>query len=370
MDTQALNYELPTDRIATTAAEPRDSAKLLVARRDSGRVEDRTVRELGDANGLLRPGDLMVFNITRVLPARFEATRRGTGGRVKGLYLGSAMPQTAGPGGDSTRRAAAEWRVMLESRGTLQAGELLDLENDASLELIESHGDGQWRAQVNSGLDTPTLLDRIGDTPLPPYIRQARKVRGEPEIRPEDALRYNTVFAHDPGSVAAPTAALHFTPELLRQIDALGVRRATLTLHVGLGTFAPVRTTTLESHAMHAEWISIPARTIAALHQTRQSGGRIIPVGTTCVRALESLPDPLPTTGDDYAANTNLFIKPPFSFRFADALMTNFHLPRSTLLALVAALPHVGLDRLMQWYSHAIEREYRFYSYGDAMLIL
>jgi S-adenosylmethionine:tRNA ribosyltransferase-isomerase len=177
------------------------------------------------------------------------------------------------------------------------------------------------------------------------------------------------VYAVDPGSVAAPTAGLHFTAELLQALDARGVRRASLTLHVGLGTFAPVRSATLEDHAMHAESYTVPEATLAALRRARAAGGRIIPIGTTSVRALESLPDPLPGAGD-VTGETRLLIAPGFSFRFADGLITNFHLPRSTLLALVAALPGVGIERLLGWYQIAVAEGYRFYSYGDAMLIV
>lgn len=363
METAALDYELPADRIVTSPAEPRDAAHLMIVDRAGGGIEDRFVRDLGSGSGPLRAGDLLVLNVTRVLPASFTVVRESTGGKAKGLYLG-----------ESNDAEGLTWRVMLEMRGTPRVGDRLTFPGQADyLELLESHGSGQWLARLQSAHDTLALLERVGTTPLPQYIRQARKQRGEAEVRPEDAQRYNTVFAADPGSVAAPTAALHFTPELLGAIDRLGVKRATLTLHVGLGTFAPVRAATLEEHAIHEEWIRIPAATIAALRKARARGGRIIPVGTTCVRALESLPNPLPNVGMDYTARTNLFIfpgQPPFPFRFTDALMTNFHLPRSTLLALVAALPGVGLDRLKTWYRHAIEHDYRFYSYGDAMLIV
>jgi S-adenosylmethionine:tRNA ribosyltransferase-isomerase len=224
------------------------------------------------------------------------------------------------------------------------------------------------------------LIQSIGATPLPPYIRRARRAHGESEVVAADALRYNTVYATEPGSVAAPTAGLHFTPELLAGLDRRGVRRAMVTLHIGLGTFAPVRTAIVEDHSIHSEWIDIAAETIAALADARERGSRIIPIGTTSVRALESLPDDWQSLGHNgYQAETTLFITPdtvanddsPFQgFRFADALMTNFHLPYSTLLALVAALPDVGIARLKQWYAAAIDERYRFYSYGDAMLLL
>ena len=365
MRTSQLDYELPADRIATQPAELRDSAKLFVAHRESGRIQHLSVRDLVGPASALRRGDLMVFNQTAVLPARFTATRAATCGRITGLYL------------ESCQHDAALWHVMLESGGRLQPGESLTLSDQpdpSRLELLEQREDGHWRVRLHSRLSTLDLLHSIGAPPLPPYIRRTRKARTESEINPADAQRYNSVFATEPGSVAAPTASLHFTQSLLEAVDQMQIRRATLTLHIGLGTFAPIRTDDLQAHSIHPEWIDIPAPTIQALTQTRLAGGRIIPVGTTCVRALESLPDPLPT--DRYAAHTNLFITPPqagdqgFQFRFCDCLMTNFHLPRSTLLALVAALPGVGIERLKRWYATAIEHQYRFYSYGDAMLVV
>lgn len=366
MRTADLDYDLPADRIAAEPAEPRDAARLLVVDRASGRVAHRHVRDLGAAECPFRPGDLMVLNHTRVLPALISGRRRDTGGAVTGLFL-RAEP-APGP---------VCWRVLLETRGRLRPGEAIDLagpaECPAHLVLLEPVGGG-WRARVHASLDTFALLDRVGRTPLPPYIRRARRSRGLAELRTDDATRYNTVFARDPGSVAAPTAALHFTQPLLASLERHGVRRADLTLHVGPGTFTPVRGDHVEAHAMHAEWIQVPRATLAALRAVRAAGARIVVVGTTSVRALESLPDPLPSA--TYTAETELFIhpgaagEPDFPFRFTDVLLTNFHLPRSTLLALVAALPGVGIDRLMCWYRIALEAGYRFYSYGDAMLLL
>lgn len=360
MLTSELDYDLPPQLIATHAAEPRDSARLMVIRRDSGAVEHRHVRDLPR---LLRPGDLLVFNRSRVLPARFFAMREGTGGRVEGLYLESP--------------AVNQWLVLLQSGGHLRRGENLIVGAEASLRLLESRGDGQWLTQLESQAPTLAVLERIGSTPLPPYIRQRRRDLGEAEVQPSDAHRYNTVYADDAGSVAAPTAGLHFTPHLLAHLAEVGVQRASVTLHVGLGTFLPVRTQRLEEHQMHEEWLQVPPEAIEALLVARREGRRIIPIGTTCVRALESLPplDQLDVKAP-YTARTRLFLHPGDSpdsgpvFRFADALMTNFHLPRSTLLALVAALPGVGMDRLKAWYQIAIAKQYRFYSYGDAMLLL
>ena len=365
MQTSDLDYELPADRVATQPVEPRDSARLMVTDRENGHIEHLAVRDLASPASMLCRGDLMVFNQTAVLPARFTATRTATRGQISGLYL------------ESCQHNAGQWHVMLESGGKLQPGEhitLTDQPNPSRLELLEQHEDGHWRAKLHGQLSTFDLLHSIGAPPIPPYIRRARKARSESEINSRDNERYNSVLATEPGSVAAPTASLHFTQSLLEKLDQMGIRRVTLTLHIGLGTFAPIRTDNLQEHAMHREWIDIPAHTIQALAQTRLTGGRIIPVGTTCVRALESLPDPLPH--DRYTAHTNLFITPSqtgrenFQFRFCDALMTNFHLPRSTLMALVGALPGVGIERLKQWYITAIKHKYRFYSYGDAMFVV
>ncbi|MEX0774778.1 MAG: tRNA preQ1(34) S-adenosylmethionine ribosyltransferase-isomerase QueA [Phycisphaeraceae bacterium] len=357
MLTSALDYDLPPNLIATEPTEPRDAARLMVIHRATGCIEHRHVRDLPQ---LVTPaaGDLLVFNQSKVIPALFHGVRKATGGKVQGLYLNSPDAN------DATR-----WQVMLEARGSLQPGEIIALDPHAELELLTPSGGGEWAARLHSHRATLDLLHQIGSPPLPPYIRKARRALHRPDMQPADRERYNTVYAAQPGSVAAPTAGLHFTPQLLAALQAKGVELAYLTLHVGMGTFAPVRTENLADHPIHSEWISIPPQVIAAMTRTRQRGGRIIPIGTTTVRALESLPDPLPQT---YETNTQLFITPDanFTFRFTDTLMTNFHLPRSTLLALVAALPHVGLPQLKAWYQRAIEQGYRFYSYGDAMLLL
>ena len=399
MQTDAFEFDLPPALIATSPADPRDAARLMVIHRDTGRVTHARVRDLPTL-GVVGPGDLMIFNDSKVLPAFFQATRRHTAGRVRGLYLGSTAPR--------------QWRLMLESRGKLQPGETIDLGQrdhpDSAtpapgtardiLTLTASEGAGVWSATLTGPTDTLPLLERIGSPPLPPYIRKARKAQGLDEITAGDTARYNTVYADAPGSVAAPTAGLHFTPDLLAALDAAGVHRAYVTLHVGLGTFAPVRVGRIEDHPIHQEWIRVPAATRIAMAETRARGGRILVVGTTAVRALESLPAPdggtAPSTDatsdvstvkrsadasrltglGDFETQTQLFITPgdtgqtAWPFQHTDCLMTNFHLPRSTLLAMVAALPNMGLPRLLNYYQQAIENEYRFYSYGDAMLIV
>jgi S-adenosylmethionine:tRNA ribosyltransferase-isomerase len=353
-----LDYALPPDLIATSPADPRDSARLMVADRQTGRISHHRVADLAEL-GVFAAGDLLLVNRSRVLPAYYRATRSGTGGLIKGLYLG--------------QDDAGRWRTMLESRGTLQAGERIDLDQDAQLTLASNEGGGEWTAEYAGPDDAATLLARIGAAPLPPYIRKARKAHDEPEVNDDDMARYNTVYAKEAGSVAAPTAGLHFTPQLLATLDRVGVLRAEVTLHVGLGTFAPIRCDDVNKHPIHSETIHIPPEAVAAIRSARDAGREVTPVGTTTVRAIESLPAALGDAAErGYTADTDLFITPDngFVFRFTDHLMTNFHLPRSTLLALVAALPGVGIDRLLGWYREAIENEYRFYSYGDAMLIL
>ena len=358
MHVDELDYQLPPELIATTPAQPRDDARLMVVHRDTGKVQHKRVRDLPGL-GVFQQGDLMLVNRSRVLPAYYRGTRANTGGKVSGLYLGENQQ--------------GQWHTMIESRGKLQPGEKIDLGAGASLTLVASLEGGEWSASCHGDKDTLSLLSRIGSPPLPPYIRKARKHEHKQEFNELDPAHYNTVYAQEAGSVAAPTAGLHFTPQLLDALNKAGVRRAEVVLHVGMGTFAPIRCDVVDDHPIHKEHLSIPADTIRAIRETRQTQHAITAVGTTTVRAIESLPCPLPDDHDsDYTAETGLFIIPGngFEFRYTDHLMTNFHLPRSTLLALVAALPGVGIDRLMDWYRQAIQQEYRFYSYGDAMLIL
>ncbi len=352
LPTEMLDYELPPRLIAVRPAEPRDSARLLVLRRSDERVEHVHVRDLP---AFLRAGDTLVFNTSAVAPARFRGRRAGTGARIEGLFVEEAGPD--------------RWLVMLRCNGRLRAGdrvELLDRAGAATehtLALVASHPEG-WIVTRPA----PAVLEHVGLTPLPPYILKARDGR----MFADDLDRnwYQTVYA-DPRrrrSVAAPTAGLHFTPELLDRLEAAGVGRIDVTLHIGPGTFRPITAATVGQHAMHSEQFEVSPEAIAAL---RETAGRIVAVGSTAVRTLESLPPDLPDTSPRQGpiqGDTNLMIAPPYEFRRVDAMLTNFHLPRSTLLALVAAL--VGLERLKAVYEEAARREYRFYSYGDAMLIL
>jgi S-adenosylmethionine:tRNA ribosyltransferase-isomerase len=338
-----LDYELPPERIAQFPVEPRDSARLLVVERGNPSLQDRHVRDLPE---LLRPGDLLVLNNTRVLPARLYGQRETTGGKWEGLFVGQV------PDGG--------WELLCQTRGSPQLGESFVVgEGQLRLRLERKTAEGSWLMRPDRDEPAVTLLERFGHVPLPPYIRGGKD-------EPGDSERYQTVFAQQPGSVAAPTAGLHFTEQLFQGLRERGIERAFVTLHVGIGTFKPIQHQDVAKHVMHAEMGELNPATADAILACKRRGGRVIAVGTTSVRVLES------AAADGQAMTwhgaTRLFIYPPYRFRCVDGLMTNFHLPRSSLLALVGAL--LGLPRLMEVYRHAIEREYRFYSYGDAMLIL
>jgi S-adenosylmethionine:tRNA ribosyltransferase-isomerase len=332
-----LDYPLPEALIAQAPAPERAAARLLVL--DRGGAPLRHAR-VSDLPGFLLAGDVLVLNDTRVIPARV-AGRRPSGGRLPLLFVA--------PLGED-----GEWEVLV--RGAPRPGERVHLPGGGG-EWVAPLGDGRWRLRL--ALDEPVLawLERVGEVPLPPYIRR-------PPTR-ADRARYQTVYARVPGAVAAPTAGLHLTPELLGAIAAAGVRVATLTLHVGPATFLPIRTDDLERHVMAPESCDIPPPTVEAIGAARARGGRVVAVGTTTVRALESgWADGALRAGPGAAT---LFIRPGHRFRVVDGLLTNFHLPRSTLLALVAAF--AGWDRIRTAYAEAVGRGYRFYSYGDAMLV-
>lgn len=403
MLTRELDYDLPPGVIATAPAEPRDAARMMVVSRSRpDLLEHRRVRDLPD---YLAAGDLMVFNRTRVLPARFHGRNPNTGGKVEGLYLNE---RPAVPG------STAVWTVMLKAR-RIRPGMTVALDTpDGSRsgitltvlgradEAADAHakergeqrdessggaeeGAGGWAVEVRDNGEpappgrAPDLLTRVGLTPLPPYILAARK--SDPSAAPAEPLdreRYQTVYAREAGSVAAPTAGLHFTPELLHRLDARGVERAEVLLHVGAGTFKPVEAERLADHPMHREWCAADPALLArvASHARGDTPGRVFAVGTTTVRTLESyaaLPSDSPPPP---ALDTRLLIAPGYPWRWVQGVVTNFHLPRSTLLALVAALlerpdqPGSGIARLRNLYAEAIREGYRFYSYGDCMLIL
>jgi S-adenosylmethionine:tRNA ribosyltransferase-isomerase len=372
--TEELDFELPEELVATTAVEPRDAARMLVvSRTDRSRLEHRYVRDLPE---FLKRGDLMVVNSTRVIPARFIGERVGTGGKLPGLYL-----QPAGvPAGE--RR----WIVMIKG-GHLRAGVQVGLgSGEVRLELIERSEEepSAWLVRVQGAAadeSDPAVLERVGMTPLPPYILQSRKRHGVEVADEVDRARYQTVFAEarlqggpaHPGSVAAPTAGMHLTPGLLARLDAAGVRREEVVLHVGTGTFKPVETEYLEQHQMHAEWCSVSRKTGEAIEHTRAGGGRVLCVGTTTARALESYAGAVRPGGAwPEALDTRLLVSPGYRWKWVGMMLTNFHLPRSTLLAMVASLfdQTGGLERLKEIYGVAVGERYRFFSYGDAMLIV
>jgi len=333
-----LDYALPPERIAQAPAAERTAARLLVLDRASGAMAHHRVADLP---GLLRGGDLLVVNDARVVPARVRG-RRPTGGSLELLLLEEAAP--------------GEWEALV--RGAPRVGEVVHLPDGRGLWLAD-HGGGRWRVRLEVDDGVLAWLERVGEVPLPPYIHRP----GGPT--PADRERYQTTFARVPGAVAAPTAGLHFTPALLGALGSAGVGQAALTLHVGPGTFLPIRGGDLDTHVMAAERFELPATVAARIAATRAASGRVVAVGTTTVRALESAAAHGLLAGGVGAAD--LFIRPGHRFRVVDALLTNFHLPRSPLLALVAAL--AGWERVRDAYGEAVRLGYRFYSYGDAMLI-
>jgi S-adenosylmethionine:tRNA ribosyltransferase-isomerase len=349
MRVEALDYELPAELIADRPTARRDASRLMVAPRDGAPPEHRRVRDLPQ---LLRAGDLLVVNDTKVLAARLHGKRRGTGGRVEGLYVDSL---------DATR-----WRVMLRSGGRLVVGDVIEFAAGHAIELTEPLPDGGWVAAKHSDLATDDLLELVGRMPLPPYIL---KQRGEADLDALDRERYQTVYARAHGAVAAPTAGLHFTDELIAALGEAGVAMARLTLHVGLGTFAPVgqRNARRSPDAHRALRRARPKRSMQSAGRSEATAA----ASSRWARPASARSNPCPTRcrrPTITAARHDLLIQPGYAFRYTDAMLTNFHLPRSTLIALVAA--KVGLDRLKSLYAEAIEHRYRFYSYGDAMLLV
>jgi S-adenosylmethionine:tRNA ribosyltransferase-isomerase len=337
-----FDYPLPAHLIAQHPCAERDESRLLVVRRASCSLEHRVFHEVPE---LLNPGDLLVLNDTRVVPARLLGRRERTGGKWEGLFL-RRMPDDA-------------WELLGQTRGHLVEGEIIVVEpGGLRLEFAGRSPEGRWLFWPREAGSPPELLLKYGRMPLPPYIRKGRAEAGDRE-------RYQTVFARHAGSVAAPTAGLHFTERVFARLEQRGISRAFVTLHVGLGTFQPVQGEDYTRHTMHGEWGELSAATASAIRACKQRGGRVVAVGTTCVRALETAA--APGCVGPWSGETDLFIYPPYTFRAVDALVTNFHLPHSTLLLLVSAFAGVELTR--QAYRTAIEREYRFFSYGDVMLI-
>ena len=335
-----FDFDLPAERIALRPARPRDSARLLVV--EGTDIADRQVLDLPD---LLRPGDVLVFNDTKVIPAQLEGHR----GEAR---IGATLHKREGP---------REWQAFLRNSRRVHGGDSIDFGDGVAASVVEKTGEGSALLHFHGEEPVEVLLERAGRMPLPPYIASRR------EVDAADREDYQTMFAREEGAVAAPTAALHFTPRLIEALDERGIGRETLTLHVGAGTFLPVKSERIDEHKMHAEWGRIDAATADRLNAVRRSGGRLVAVGTTSLRLLESAAD-ADGTIHPFEGDTAIFITPGYRFKAIDGLITNFHLPRSTLFMLVSAL--MGLETMQAAYAHAIESGYRFYSYGDASLLL
>jgi S-adenosylmethionine:tRNA ribosyltransferase-isomerase len=335
-----FDFDLPPERIALRPESPRDAARMLVF--DAQGLTDRIVRDLPS---VLRTGDCLVFNDTRVIPAQLEGTR----GAAK---IGATLHK---------REGLRAWRAFVRNAKRLHDGDVIDFGHDVAATATDKGADGSWLLSFGGTDTVESLLERAGTMPLPPYIASKRPIDAR------DVDDYQTMFAAEKGAVAAPTAALHFTPDLMASLANAGIVHETLTLHVGAGTFLPVKADDTDDHAMHAEWGRIDAATATRLNAVRKNGGRLIVVGTTSLRLIESAADAdgriHPFEGD-----TAIFITPGYRFKAIDGLMTNFHLPKSTLFMLVSAL--MGLERMQAAYAHAIENKFRFYSYGDASLLI
>jgi S-adenosylmethionine:tRNA ribosyltransferase-isomerase len=340
MRVDLFDFELPAELIALRPAKPRDSARLLAL--EGQRMSDRTVLDLP---GLLQPGDVLVFNDTRVIPAQLEG-RRGE------ASIGATLHKREGP---------REWRAFVRNAKRVRDGDVIEFGGGVSASAVERDEDGAILLHFRGQEPVEALLERAGRMPLPPYIASRRPAD---EADRED---YQTMFAREEGAVAAPTAALHFTPGLIAALEERGIGRETLTLHVGAGTFLPVKSERIEDHKMHAEWGRIDAETAERLNAVRSAGGRLIAVGTTSLRLLESAADEGGTIRP-FEGDTAIFITPGYRFKAIDGLVTNFHLPKSTLFMLVSAL--MGLDVMKRAYAHAVDQRYRFYSYGDASLLI
>lgn len=346
-----IEYTLPPELVAQEPLQSRADARLMLVDRQRGVLEHYHIRDLPQ---LLQPGDRLVLNDTKVIPAQLRGLRTQSGGRWQGLFLGHT--------------ASGDWKLVCKTRGRLQPMEsimLLDRDGKQSVKLwlLQQIGDGEWLARPESELTPLELLAKIGHVPLPPYIRSGQMVDS-------DVRDYQTVFARSPGAVAAPTAGLHFTTDLLKAIEQSGVAFSAVTLHVGRGTFRPIDVEDINEHPMHSEWAELTEIAAREINASRSAGQRVIAVGTTVSRVLESVAangnSGLPLSG--WRGETDLFIRPPYQFQAVDVLLTNFHFARTTLLLLVQAFG--GSELIREAYEEAIREEYRFYSYGDAMLIV
>ncbi len=353
LHTSDFDYPLDPSLIAQKPADRRECSRLMRLSRAGGGMTDHTFSELPD---LLSEGDLLVVNDTRVIPARFHL-RRASGGRIEGLFL--------------RELETGLWEVMLKGASRCREGERLDVEGQGAghcqVVLTEKGQEGRWQLRLEPACGAVELLEQVGQTPLPPYIR--RKQGDEPG----DRERYQTIYADRPGAVAAPTAGLHFTDSILKALADKGIERTQITLHVGVGTFAPVKVQALGQHRMHAEWYELSQASADRINAARSAGRRVVAVGTTSVRVLETVATGREVPLSPMSGWTDIFLYPPAEFHATDALITNFHLPKSTLVMLVAAFCRPGSTEgtamILDAYQQAARRGYRFYSYGDAMLI-
>ena len=334
MKTSSFDYELPEELIAKYPAVPRHSARLMVVKRNDGTILHDTFLNLPD---YLEEGDLLVFNNTKVLPARLYG-KKETGGKVEILL--------------TDRIKGDLWKAFIGGK-KIKPGQRIKVADDFEVEVTEHISEGLFYVRL-IGKDTLKLLDRYGKIPIPPYLKR--------EEEPLDKVYYQTIFAKEEGSVASPTASLHFSEELMEKLNKKGIRHTFITLHVSYGTFKPITAEEIEQHRVDPEYVKVPEETINAIRETKERGKRVVCVGTTVVRALETKPF------EPYEGWTDLYIMPGFKFSVTDAMITNFHLPRSSLLVLVCAFG--GKDLILEAYRTAVERRYRFYSYGDGMLIL
>jgi S-adenosylmethionine:tRNA ribosyltransferase-isomerase len=351
MRTKLLDYNLPRLLIAQRPSCRRTDSRLLVLDRRTGEITDSRFSRIGN---FLNAGDCLVLNDTLVLPARFFG-RRKSGGRFEGLFLCEKKP--------------GSWLVMLKGSRKLAAGETVELlaagspaAKPVAATLTDKNADGTCALELETAEQAPQVLARIGFAPLPPYIKRDR----DPAVAAMDRRRYQTVYARTPGAVAAPTAGLHFSQQLIKRLESSGIRQAFVTLHTGPGTFRPLKTDTLEQACLERETFSVDAANARRINSAVKGGGRVIAVGTTTVRALETAFENGKLRA--MSGQTSLFIRPGHRFKAVDAIVTNFHLPRSSLLALVAAF--TGLENVFSAYRHAVKMKYRFYSYGDAMLVI
>jgi len=365
MQTDLFDYPLPAERIAQHSVEPRDQAKMLVLNRAEQNLEDRHIADLPE---FLQTGDLLVFNDSKVFKARLMATKN----KLKAeIFLLRPV--------ESTHASNLLWMALVKPGKKINVGDELDLSDGTAVRVKYKHQDGEVEIDFGMSVDDVfALCDRIGEVPLPPYVRVGAGLVPAPsqgdvpsEGHPQGVSlqKYQTIYARVTGSVAAPTAGFHFTKELFARLEAKGVRRAFVTLHVGVGTFRPMKTETLEEHEMHEEWAYVSEETLKLIAETKNAGHRVIVVGTTAMRALESAAAEGGAEGPrPYSGYTRLFITPGYPFKIADGLLTNFHLPKSTLLVLVSSF--AGREYVLDAYQYAIENDYRFYSFGDAMLII